>query len=480
MKKTILMLCVLAGIGTATANVQSVMFKQSFAISTNQSDNFPTTMWSDLADTSWYVNGQTEFAISTAEELAGLSLLVYNDNNFEGVTITLEADLNLAEHLWTPIGYNYYKPFKGVFEGNGKTISNVFVYREGGDFLGLFGEVNQGIIRNLFLNGAKVKGRDTAGSIVGNLSTNSLLEDCHAINVEVEVVSTQSIGTGYNAGGLCGGILTEAVVNRCSAQGKVKGKAQIGGLVGSPWDKAVIKESFFIGEVEGEIMVGGFFGFSTFSMMPNREVLIENCFARAHVKGYDKIGGFVGHLQYGIIKNSYAVSTVEGQTGYLASFAAEVSAGQIFNSYYDATVSTQDGIAQSVSQQVEVTGKTTEEMKMESFVTLLNQNNTQPVWVLNQDVNLGYPAFAQYPFLSANSFDYAQQIKVYPTLATDVIHISTTFDIDGFTIYDYSGKILKKGQLSIEDIDVSDLNTGVYILILEVKGTKIAYRIFKK
>ncbi|MDO4728248.1 MAG: GLUG motif-containing protein [Bacteroidota bacterium] len=480
MKKTIFMLCALIGFETTTANVRSMMLNQLSVTSNSVSDNFPSTQWSDFADTSWYVNGQTQFTINTAEQLAGLSLIVYNDNNLAGVTITLDSDIDLSGHLWTPIGYNYYKPFKGSFDGNGKTISNLFVYREEGDFLGLFGEVNQGEVRNLYLNNAKVKGKDTAGSIVGNLSTNSLLENCHAINVDIEVVATQNMGTGYNAGGLCGGVLTESVVDKCSAQGKVKGKAQIGGLVGSPWDKATIKESFFVGEVEGENLIGGFFGFSTFAFGPNREVTIENCYTRAVVQGIDRVGGFVGTFQNGIIRNCYAVSTVESQSDILGSFAAEITGGQVFNSYYDNVVSSHIGVTENMSPQVEITGKTTSEMKTESFITLLNQNNTQPVWFINPDVNLGYPSFAQHPFLSTDNFDYAQQIKVYPTLASDVINIESTLHINSFTIYDYSGKVLKQGKLTATSVDVSDLNTGIYILNLEVENSKVNYRIFKQ
>lgn len=47
-------------------------------------------------DTSWYQAGETQLSISNPEELAGLAKLV-NDGttNFEGVTITLEADLQM-------------------------------------------------------------------------------------------------------------------------------------------------------------------------------------------------------------------------------------------------------------------------------------------------------------------------------------------------------------------------------------------------
>lgn len=52
--------------------------------------------WNGTVDTSWYQAGETQLSISNPEELAGLAKLV-NDGttNFEGVTITLEADLQM-------------------------------------------------------------------------------------------------------------------------------------------------------------------------------------------------------------------------------------------------------------------------------------------------------------------------------------------------------------------------------------------------
>lgn len=76
--------------------------------------------WNGTVDTSWYQAGETQLSISNPEELAGLAKLV-NDGttNFEGVTITLEADLQMnpltnwekwetaeaqPSNTWVPIG----------------------------------------------------------------------------------------------------------------------------------------------------------------------------------------------------------------------------------------------------------------------------------------------------------------------------------------------------------------------------------------
>ena len=83
-----------------------------------------------------------QFSISNPEELAGLAKLV-NDGttNFEGVTITLEADLQMnpltnwekwetaeaqPSNTWIPIGIVNQSLFHGIFDGNGHTISGLY------------------------------------------------------------------------------------------------------------------------------------------------------------------------------------------------------------------------------------------------------------------------------------------------------------------------------------------------------------------
>ena len=66
-----------------------------------------TDAWDGSADTSWYTDNETEseYHITTAEQLAGLAQLV-NDKAtpvlFGGKTIYLDNDLDLSGTQWTP------------------------------------------------------------------------------------------------------------------------------------------------------------------------------------------------------------------------------------------------------------------------------------------------------------------------------------------------------------------------------------------
>ena len=92
---------------------------------------FAADAWDGTVDTSWYKADQTSFEISNGKELAGLAAIVNGNasgitkSNFEGKTITLTADIDLGNKEWTMIGTNNASAFRGTFDGNGKTISNL-------------------------------------------------------------------------------------------------------------------------------------------------------------------------------------------------------------------------------------------------------------------------------------------------------------------------------------------------------------------
>lgn len=123
--------------------------------------------WGEKANTSWYNENESVFYITTAEQLAGIATLVNAGTvTFEGKTIYLDNDIDLAGIEWISIGtgrggLNDDKPycFCGTFDGQGHVISNLYsrdsllvanednernLYRTG-----LFGNVNGGEIRNL-------------------------------------------------------------------------------------------------------------------------------------------------------------------------------------------------------------------------------------------------------------------------------------------------------------------------------------------
>jgi hypothetical protein len=54
-------------------------------------------IWNGKADTKWYKKSETEFTITTPEQLAGLAKLVNGGNDFYGKTVNLGADIMLND-----------------------------------------------------------------------------------------------------------------------------------------------------------------------------------------------------------------------------------------------------------------------------------------------------------------------------------------------------------------------------------------------
>ena len=169
----------------------------------------------------------SQYEITNYHELLGLAKLV-NDNNENGIRAVLMNDIVFNKNLldadgnvqgnkdelikWTPIGNSsigtekYY--FNGNFNGNGHTISGLYV--DGGDYAGLFGKAQGfpqikgvGIVDSYF-KGTYVGG--IAGALIDrNGAEYDFVAGCFTYNVKLEGTnSDQFVGdiSGYGNGRL--------------------------------------------------------------------------------------------------------------------------------------------------------------------------------------------------------------------------------------------------------------------------------------
>ncbi len=178
--------------------------------------------------------------IDTAEELAGLAKSVNSGNDYEGITIKLARDIDLANKEWTPIGYgmsNYMGEiesgyqFRGIFDGQNHTIDNLKIttFNRGGLVqgtsagVGLFGQIYQAEVKNLNVEDANVKGNHYVGAIVG-FSVDSNITNCHVDDAIIDCVYSNADESGDKAGAVVGhfakGIYNASVATilNCSAE----------------------------------------------------------------------------------------------------------------------------------------------------------------------------------------------------------------------------------------------------------------------
>jgi len=124
---------------------------------------------------------------------------------------------------WNPIGEDFANSFKGVFDGNGYEIRDLFINRTITDRVGLFGRINQeGKIFNLGIKDADVTGDTRVGMLAGENS-----------------------GT----------------IKNTFAIGEVNGESHVGGLVGLN-NIGKIENSYAIGNVSADDRIGGLLGFA--------------------------------------------------------------------------------------------------------------------------------------------------------------------------------------------------------------------------
>ena len=254
-------------------------------------DGYPHALWGGAWAQTRPAKGNGDvdnpFQISKAAELAWfrdyVNGKIVNEGEKDGTThpsasATLTADIDLSEFChaadaskkinelsWTPIG-KYY----GTFDGNCKTISNLYINATSDD-TGFFGYAGAGSIKNITFNNAKVNSSGNNTGILAGDAWSCIIENIKTLaNCSVE-------GEDY-----VGGIVGDAK----------------GSIIGNSENHAMVKGSYAVGGV-----VGCYDGSSK---------SISSCANYGAVTGTSKVGGMVGHFSTGTIQNSANYGDITG------------------------------------------------------------------------------------------------------------------------------------------------------------------------
>ena len=182
-------------------------------------------------------------------------------------------------------------PFNAKFDGNGYTISNLMINRDGSGRIGLFGLTSSDAeITNLGLLDVNITGRIDVGGLVG--LNQSAITNSYATGL----VS----GTNFTVGGLVGNNLAGTITNSYAMVSVSGLRRSIGGLVGNN-SGGMITNSYAAGTVSGpNSFKGGLAGFN--------DGTITNSYATGKVTGSGTtVGGLAGQND-GTITDSYWLS----------------------------------------------------------------------------------------------------------------------------------------------------------------------------
>jgi hypothetical protein len=229
--------------------------------------------------------------------------------------------------------------FTGTFDGQGFTISDLFINRPIGNCIGLFGCISdESKINNVVIDHADITGKNSVGVLVGYVLSNKegaliIIKDCSVRG---------KIGGCYDLGGMIGDILSfygSVLINNCTSAVDIHRSHRyydnnpwfygIGGLIGScvSWgDTIIIKKSHSTGSIFSTNVamknVGGFCG-GTVSSGESKVamVMIFDCYSTGGVFSENNdswnIGGFCGEngafnwdISYAIIENCYSTGDI--------------------------------------------------------------------------------------------------------------------------------------------------------------------------
>ncbi len=271
---------------------------------------------------------------SFAVTQAGNSV-TYTVSTFKGIPIFTEDELRGIQNIQDGMNKNYFlmndialltdfvplgsvtAHLSGIFDGRGKTISNLKIVRSGEDYVGFF--------KSIGYNSNHSNYNENSNGEVRYLIL-ALADSSETSPTSIEGRSYVGAVAGQNYGKIDSVRVTGGVI---------KGTATyLGGLVGGQID-GIIENSYATGRVDGTHHIGGLAG----SLQGGE---IKNSYATGDVKGRGFLGGLVGWLNSGEIKNSYATGAVMGESEIGGLVGLQTTGTTITSSFFDANLTRQD------------------------------------------------------------------------------------------------------------------------------------------
>ena len=329
--------------------------------------------------------------IDTPEELAKIG--VDKEYPLDGNYI-LTADINLGgieDDPWTPIGGSKNRAFTGTFDGDGHTISGLYINNGDSVYAGLFGYVGRGgMIRDLTVEGEiTVSGLDLCvGGIAGRVEGTEVSEmsvltdsddsktgiiDCTSnvtINVTynglsvggivgscggatisgcenygaVSVVGDSEADIDVNIGGIVGDSGSSTIISSCCNTGAVSAEnadyADLGGIIGESRTDRYVDSCYNTGAVSvrntEDAALGGIVG-CNYDDDDDDESTVSKCYNTGAVSAKDaqnvNMGGVVGENRDGAVNNCYNTGAVSGgaNTGGVVGFNSKGTVGNCYN-----------------------------------------------------------------------------------------------------------------------------------------------------
>lgn len=271
------------------------------------------TSWDGESYTEPAKNSQGVYLISGPDEL-----MWFDKNAKMTDSVKLTSDITINEDVsgsdatsqkykWTPIGTNS-KPYTGSFDGNGHTISGIYIESKTRD-TGLLGYMKDCTIENLTLSNSRIRatGVSYTGGIAAYLNGSSKISNC-------KVDGTVTVNGKNYTGGVVGYIADQSTLLNCCNFAEVSGGSgnNVGGVAGYVQSSSseALTDSYNLGAVSGNNLVGGIAG-----NLYNGGT-VKNTYNLGTVEATSSTGaagGILGNFRYGTIQSAYNAGTIKAK-----------------------------------------------------------------------------------------------------------------------------------------------------------------------
>ena len=221
-------------------------------------------------------------------------------NFHDGEYFSLETDLDMADWIAENNPVEGWQPMNARvnFDGNGYTISNMWINRPNTNNVGLFGYITSenSSITNLHLINVKINGRNHVGGIAGIIRSGFMIENC---SVQGTIIGNEGMGgiiseaITYNKG-------SETAIEKCYFQGVIMGKNTIGGILGHVYGYSDYYTNINISNCGTDCIIKAsgenIGGIVALTDMDTDDVFtINECYSLCTIEGGYRIGGIIGN-----------------------------------------------------------------------------------------------------------------------------------------------------------------------------------------
>ena len=312
--------------GEVTLNVKMIGNQPPTGVTGNGTEAEPF-MLKTVDHLAWfrdYVNvGKTSACAKIADDVEEIDMST--------VCHKADAEKQVAELSWTPIG-NYSKQYQGTFDGNGKTIRNLFISSTSNE-IGFFGYAADCRIKNITFDNAKVKGNDNSSTgILAGYAGSCVIEN-------IKTTGNCSVEGNYETGGIAG--RANGNISNCENHAIVKGLHSVGGIVGICFDSEnSITSCANYGEITGtEDFVGGIIGYFG-------EGSLQNSANNGNISGNARVGNLIGYANICNINNVLGIGNITANyadcngliVGYIVDASSSASGILAYNSSAKMTI----------------------------------------------------------------------------------------------------------------------------------------------